>query len=75
MQCIISKGDNPVNISWFLNGKPVKNVHGIVVTQTRRVGSLTIELVQAEHSGLYTCIGSNVAGNNTYSAVLNVKGT
>lgn len=75
VQCIIAKGDNPVNISWYLNGKPVRNVHGVVVTQTRRVGSLTIEFVQADHTGQYTCIASNFAGNDTYYAVLNVKGT
>lgn len=75
VQCIISKGDNPVNISWYLNQKPVKNVHGVVVTQSRRVGSLTIEFVQADHSGHYTCIASNLAGNDSYSAILNVKGT
>lgn len=74
VQCIISKGDNPVRISWYLNAKPVSNIHGVVVTQARRVGSLTIESVQADHSGNYTCAASNPAGNDTYSAALNVNG-
>lgn len=42
--CTVSKGDYPIEISWFLNGHPINEIHGINVVQTnRRVSQLTIE--------------------------------
>lgn len=74
VQCIISKGDNPLNITWFLNGKPLHLFHGVSVSYSKRVASLTIESVQADHAGEYVCYASNLAGNDSYSADLNVNG-
>lgn len=74
--CTISKGDMPVNITWTLNNVSVAQTHGITVMQTnKRISQLSIDSVQAEHSGEYICHAENVAGLSTYSAVLHVNGT
>lgn len=73
-QCTISKGDGPLNITWCLNGKPLKFVDGVLLSSSKRVSSLTIESVEAEHAGEYICYASNMAGTSSFSAVLNVNG-
>ncbi|KAF2905043.1 hypothetical protein ILUMI_01126, partial [Ignelater luminosus] len=73
VQCTISKGDNPLNISWTLNGNEIKHLRGITLLNSKRVSYLTIESVQAEHSGEYSCVAANMAGTAKYSAYLNVN--
>ena len=73
--CAVSKGDFPITIRWSLNNKPLDNVDGITVLSTnKRVSQLTIESVQAHHSGEYKCIAKNKAGVIDFSAYLNVNG-
>lgn len=73
-QCTISKGDGPLNITWSLNGKPLKFVDGVMLSNSKRVSSLTIESVKAEHTGEYTCYAANMAGTSSFSATLNING-
>lgn len=75
VQCTISKGDNPLNMTWNLNEKPISVYPGITINNMKRVSLLTIESVRAEHAGKYTCVASNSAGTTSYSADLNVNGT
>uniref|UniRef100_A0A1Y1KUA9 Ig-like domain-containing protein n=1 Tax=Photinus pyralis TaxID=7054 RepID=A0A1Y1KUA9_PHOPY len=76
VQCTVVKGDNPLNITWRMNDAEIKtNTQGVSILNSKRVSSLTIESVQAEHAGEYTCVASNVAGYATHSASLNVNGT
>lgn len=74
VQCTISKGDNPLNITWNLNDKPIDDYPGITVNNMRRVSLLTIESVRADHAGKYTCVAANSAGTSSYSADLNING-
>lgn len=74
VQCTISKGDNPLNITWTLNGRKIINFNGIAVSNSKRISSLSIESVREEHSGEYVCYASNLAGTSSSSAVLNVNG-
>lgn len=74
VQCTISKGDVPLNITWTLNGKPVSYYSGIVINTGKRVSSLLIESVEGIHSGEYVCYASNKAGTSSYSSFLNIKG-
>lgn len=74
--CIISKGDLPINISWILNKDQIDRLDGIDTENTKsRTSQLTIESVQAHHSGEYTCIAANSVGSDKFSSFLNVNGT
>lgn len=76
ISCSISKGDLPLNISWHFNDQLLKNQNGIAITKVnKRLSALSIESVQAEHAGRYTCTARNDAGTDSYSAYLNVNGT
>ncbi|KAK9680807.1 hypothetical protein QE152_g38807, partial [Popillia japonica] len=74
LYCTVNKGDNPVNIEWFLNGRPVLGMDGISVDHyKKKVSNLNIESVRAEHSGKYTCRATNWAGSAYYATVLVVN--
>lgn len=73
--CAVTKGDFPIKISWLFNGKPIHSVHGVTVGQiNKRISTLSIESVNAEHAGVYTCRAKNKAGAAEYETTLNVKG-
>lgn len=74
IQCTISKGDQPLKLNWLLNGKDVQGAYGITVMTMKRFSTLNIDSVQAEHRGQYTCIATNLAGETSHSAYLNVNG-
>ncbi|KAK2577362.1 hypothetical protein KPH14_003478 [Odynerus spinipes] len=76
--CSITKGDQPLDISWAFNGTPIDTSRGsdVVVASTNRKNSvLTIESVAARHAGEYTCSASNRAGATSHTARLTVNGT
>lgn len=76
MQCLVSKGDLPLKIHWELNDRDVNDIQGIATGQmNKRISTLSIENVQAEHAGKYTCIATNLAGRGEHSTYLNVNGT
>lgn len=75
--CTVHKGDFPINITWLLNGKPIidRNIEGISLMRTnKRISQLSIDTVNAEHSGEYICSAANAAGVNSHSAYLRVNG-
>lgn len=50
--------------------------NGIVISQVnKRLSTLSIESVQAEHVGEYTCVAKNRAGEGRHSSILHVNGT
>ncbi|XP_076173905.1 Down syndrome cell adhesion molecule 1 isoform X42 [Ptiloglossa arizonensis] len=74
--CTVTKGDQPLEISWAFNGTPIDSRHGsdVVIASTNKKNSvLTIESVAARHAGDYTCSASNRAGATTHSARLIVN--
>lgn len=75
IQCAVTKGDLPVEISWSLNEKPINPIDGIVITKTsKRISSLSIESVEEVHAGNYTCLAKNKAGKTSHTAVLKING-
>lgn len=76
IQCIVSKGDLPVDIRWILNSSPViSGENGITVVKlNQRTSSLNINSVEGMHRGLFKCLASNQAGDAEYSAELFVNG-
>lgn len=77
VQCVVSKGDLPLEIEWMFNGRPVlQDQKDLIVSNSgKRLKMLTIESVVARHAGEYTCVASNEAGSSSRSAVLDVNGT
>jgi hypothetical protein len=75
LQCSVYKGDLPITITWLHNNKSTGYNDGILISKAgKKVSSLTIDSVQAEHVGTYTCIAENKAGRSSFSAYLRVNG-
>ncbi|XP_046962725.1 Down syndrome cell adhesion molecule-like protein Dscam2 isoform X37 [Vanessa cardui] len=74
IQCMVTKGDVPLNIKWYLNEKDVTTVQGVSVTKIgHKSSTLSIETVSFIHKGLYTCYAANQAGHANYSTELVVN--
>lgn len=74
-QCAVTRGDFPITITWRLNNQSISDISGVAVSKiNKRISTLSIDSVEALHSGIYTCIAVNKAGTVSYSAVLNVNG-
>ena len=75
LTCRASRGDTPMTISWTFGGQPVADDLGVrVISAGSRTSFLTIESVEAAHSGKYTCTATNAVGKASGSARLTVKG-
>lgn len=79
--CAVSKGDQPIKIWWSLSETDPKEYRnlttndGVVITKTsQKVSVLTIEQVQARHTGNYSCFASNRAGTVQHSSYLAING-
>lgn len=74
--CHVTKGDRPLKIKWYHNGKHISH-HSFGIS-TAAFGThtsiLSISSVEPIHSGDYTCVASNVAGKTQYTATLDVFG-
>lgn len=77
IQCAISKGDFPLEITWMFNGQPISsNEFDVIISDSgKRIKQLTIESVTSSNAGTYECIASNPAGSTSSMAVLDVNGT
>nr|XP_012216028.1 PREDICTED: Down syndrome cell adhesion molecule-like protein Dscam2 isoform X14 [Linepithema humile] len=73
--CSVTKGDQPIEITWTFNGTPIDSSDSdIVVGSTNRKNSvLTIESVAARHAGDYACTASNRVGATAHTAHLAVN--
>lgn len=75
LDCYVSKGDIPLNITWSFNNKPVTLKMGIKTTKpSARVSTLDIPSALGTNSGNYTCTATNRAGTTNHTATLNVIG-
>ncbi|KAF7988027.1 hypothetical protein HCN44_007521 [Aphidius gifuensis] len=75
IQCAVSKGDFPLEITWMFRGEQLNSDQfGIIFSDSgKRVKQLTIESVNAKNAGEYTCVASNAAGSTSSSAILDVN--
>ena len=79
ISCIVSSGDLPLSITWSLQSddeatSSSSNTGISTAPVGARASFLSIEAVGYAHSGKYTCIARNEAGNATFSAQLKVNG-
>lgn len=73
--CIVGKGDEPLTISWSLQGEIVSSEPSLSTSSLgSRTSMLTITNVGYRHSGTYTCTASNSAGSASQSVELRVNG-
>ncbi|XP_064486240.1 cell adhesion molecule Dscam1-like isoform X3 [Ornithodoros turicata] len=71
VSCIAMKGAKPLTFSWYKDGRPVMAGHrAIPKTLTDNLSTLTILKVTAEDNGNYTCVVSNSAGSDRFTAHL-----
>lgn len=74
-QCTITKGDLPMEIDWYLNGKLINEQDGIITGKLgKKISNLAIDSVQGRHIGEYTCSATNSAGSANFTTYLNVNG-
>lgn len=77
LTCYVIKGDRPLKIKWYHNGKHI--THHTMGISTSSFGSqasiLNINSVEPNHRGEYTCIATNAAGKSKNTAILEVNGT
>jgi len=76
IQCVVSKGDAPLNIHWLKDGHELTQRDGLVLrTLDEFTSVLSIGALAPEHGGNYTCVARNAAARAAYSAPLSVNGT
>lgn len=74
--CIVSRGDEPLDITWSLHGAVVSSEPSISTNQLgTRTSMLTIQSIGYRHSGFYTCTAKNRAGSSSEVTELKVNGS
>lgn len=74
--CLVSEGDQPLDIQWYFKDQPLKEIAGVTATKIgQRASLLLIDPAGWLHSGAYACIARNAAGLSNYTASLEVHGT
>lgn len=76
INCVVAKGDLPLDIYWTLNSAPmISGENGFTVMKMNpRTSYLNIDYLDAKHRGIYKCIAINLAGIAEYGAELQVNG-
>ena len=73
--CSISRGDEPLKITWNLKGDSISSEPSLSTTMIgTRTSILIISSVGYRHSGIYTCRATNSAGSTSLSTELRVNG-
>ena len=73
--CVVTSGDEPIQITWSLKGDVVSSDPDLSTTMLgKRTSMLTISSVSYRHIGEYTCRAENPAGVSTHSTSLKVNG-
>ncbi|XP_055593954.1 cell adhesion molecule Dscam2 isoform X4 [Uranotaenia lowii] len=66
IQCSVISGDVPIRIEWLLNGNAISAIDsltGLITTDFgKRAKALSIEGINWNHAGNYSCRASNAAG-------------
>lgn len=76
LTCSVHKGDLPIDISWLHNNISIGYIEGVIITKNgKRASTITIDSIQEEHSGLYTCMAENKAGTDKQFATVKVNGS
>lgn len=75
LTCYVSRGDEPISISWTFNGQVLNSGLGVqVVNVGSKTSLLTLTNVNHRSDGEYSCTARNPAGVAVFSAELTVYG-
>jgi len=73
--CLVSSGDQPLELSWTFKGSDVSIMSGVSTQAIGRKGSLLlVDPVSENHRGDYTCTAKNRAGVANFTANLRING-
>jgi Immunoglobulin domain len=72
--CSVIHGDSPFTFEWLFENVTIEDNIDTRIESGKRSSTLSIESVNAKHTGLYTCRVLNMAGAATISTALVVKG-
>ncbi|XP_075730369.1 neural cell adhesion molecule 1-like [Rhipicephalus microplus] len=73
--CFVKKGSaGPYSLAWHKEGEPVRNSDRVVVTVKSTSTALSIDGVQVEDIGNYTCSATNSAGTDALTLPLLISG-
>lgn len=72
--CTVVQGDFPFRITWLFNDETLYDSGHVQIERSKRSSMLSIDMVQGNDAGNYTCVASNEAGFTTASYALVVKG-
>jgi hypothetical protein len=67
-------GDSPFTFEWLFQNATVEDSFDTRIESSKRSSTLSIESVNAKHTGEYTCRVLNMAGVAAISTTLVVKG-
>ena len=75
VSCIVTKGDEPLTISWSFHGSSITTDLGIMTAPVGTRGSmLIISSIGHRHRGNYTCTAKNKAAAMSETVELKVNG-
>lgn len=72
--CSVLHGDFPISFKWLHRNETIVGSENVRIEFTKRSSILSIESVNGEDAGVYTCVASNRAGATNLSTTLIVKG-
>ncbi|XP_071438868.1 cell adhesion molecule Dscam2-like isoform X2 [Hetaerina americana] len=74
LQCIVTKGDPPLSITWLKDDHPINELPNLTVKSLGEYSStLMIEQLSTTHSGRYTCTARNAAASAAHTVRLAVN--
>ncbi|KAH9364301.1 hypothetical protein HPB48_008461 [Haemaphysalis longicornis] len=72
--CVAQSGASPLDFQWWHNGRAIVDTSSRYSKKlAERVSTMSIEKLSAEDLGNYTCVVSNSAGQDTFTAPLLVE--
>jgi len=75
VQCVVGKGDPPLEIRWLKDERPLTASDGVLVRALDQFTSvLSIGALARDLGGNYTCVARNPAAAAAHSALLHVNG-